>query len=155
MASNVPVRVSIPPITQPVIDKSTGFISEPWYMFLDQLRNRTGGDVDNIDSAGSTAQEAKDEAQKAAEYEIVAGVGLEGGGKISEGVTIDAKQQSGWVASTGTGDRTTPYAKYVPATIGAVYSQTEIQGVVNALAALSARYVALEAAVFANEGIKA
>lgn len=151
---SIPVDVTLPPIDQPLFDRASGFITEPWYRFFETLRDRSGGDIDAVDAnkvatsqVGDKVDETNEQVAQLKENEVIAGRGLEGGGTLAAGVRIDAKQQAGWVLSTGAGDRVTPYVQY------ASPAQAELQAVSVALAALSARYVALEAAVYANEGI--
>ena len=165
--TSIPVIATIPPISQPVFDRQTGLMTDPWYRFLESMRNRTGGDVDLVDGTKVAASVADDKAVSAdekavaaqedldglKENEVEAGIGLEGGGQIGGGIRIDALQQVGWVQSTGAGDYTTPYAQYTAGTANAAYVQADFQAVMDALAALSARYVALEAAMFLNEGL--
>jgi len=165
--ASIPVEVTLPPINQPLFDKATGLVTEPWYRYFESSRNRSGGDTDLVDGtkvaasvaddkavdADDKAQAAQDDLDAVKENEIVAGIGLEGGGQIGGGITIDALQQVGWVASTGAGDAVTPYTQYVAPTFAAPPTMAEAQALADALEALSARYVALEASQFANESI--
>lgn len=165
--NSVPVEVTLPPINQPVFDKATGLVTDPWYRYFEAARNRSGGDVDQVDGSKVAASVADDKAVTAdgkamgaqadvdalSDNGITAGIGLEGGGAIGGDITIDALQQTGWVISTGTGDPVTPYAPYSAPVISNPPTQAEVQGVADALEALSARYVALEQSIAANEGI--
>lgn len=165
--SSVPVEVTLPPINQPLFDKATGLVTDPWYRYFESARNRSGGDIDLVDGtkvaasvaddkavdADEKAQAAQDDLDAVKENEIVAGIGLEGGGQVGGGITIDAKQQVGWVISTGTGDPVTPYSPYVAPTFAAPPTMAEAQALADALEALSLRYVALEQSIAANEGI--
>lgn len=154
------VLTTIPPINQPVFDRATMLMTEPWYRFLETLRDRTGGDVDAVEGAnvsaaqaGASAAQANDDVADLRTNMVIAGRGLEGGGAIGDGVRIDALQDDGWVASTGTGDKASPFAPYPAVTASATYDQVQVQALMNALRALSLRYVALEAAMFANESL--
>lgn len=157
---SVPVAVTLPRIDQPLFDRASGLVTEPWYRYFESTRNRIGGDTDLVDGTKVAASVADDKAQEANEdvadlrtNEVVAGNGLEGGGAIGDGVRIDAKQDDGWVPSTGAGDKTTPYAVPAPFTVSNPPTQAEVQAIATALLALSARYVALEAALLANESL--
>jgi len=172
--SSVPVEVTLPPINQPLFDKATGLVTDPWYRYFESARNRSGGDIDLVDGTKVAASVADDKAVTAdekavtadgkaegaqadvdalAENEIIAGIGLEGGGAVGGDITIDAKQQVGWVISTGTGDPVTPYSPYVAPTFAAPPTMADAQALADALEALSLRYVALEQSIAANEGI--
>jgi len=165
--ASIPVEVTLPPISLPVIDKTTGLINEPWYRFFESARNRSGGDVDLVDgtkvaasvaddkavTADDKAQAAQDDLDAVKENEVVAGIGLEGGGQIGGGITIDALQQVGWVPSTGGGDPVTPYALPGAFTVSNPPTQAEVQALATAHIALAARYIALEESMFLNESI--
>lgn len=157
---SIPVTVTLPRIDIPLIDRSTGFVTEPWYRFLESMHSRTGGDADLVDGTKVAASVADDKAVDAKEdvaslrgNTVVAGNGLTGGGEIGQGVQIDALKNEGWTPSSGAGDKSTAYAQYVAATAAATYNQAAFQAVIDELAKLSARYVALEAALFANEAL--
>lgn len=61
------VEVSLPPINQPIIDRATGLVTEPWYRYFETIRNRTGGDVDLVEGASSLATSAEGKATTASE----------------------------------------------------------------------------------------
>jgi len=165
--ASIPVEVTLPPINQPLFDKATGLVTEPWYRYFESSRNRSGGDTDLVDGtkvaasvadekavdADGKAQAAQDDLDGLKENEIVAGIGLEGGGQIGGGITIDALQQVGWIASTGAGDPVTPYALPGAFTVSNPPTQAEVQAIAAAHIALAARYIALEQAMFLNESI--
>lgn len=157
---SIPVPVTLPPINQPLFDRATGLVTDPWYRYFESSLNRTGGDVDLVDGTKVAASVADDKAQEANEdvadlrtNEVVAGNGLEGGGAIGDGVRIDAKQDEGWTPSTGVGDKVTAYATPLPFTVSNPPTQAEVEAIGTALLALSERYVALELALLANESI--
>ena len=164
---SIPVEVTLPPINQPMFDKVTGLVTDPWYRYFESARNRSGGDVDLVDGSKVAASVADDKAVTADEKavvaqtdidgvklnEITAGIGLEGGGVIGGDILIDALQQTGWVMSTGTGDAVTPYATPASFTVSNPPTQAEVQAIATALIALAKRYVALERAIRDNEGI--
>ena len=147
------VLTTIPPINQPVFDRTSMLMTEPWYRFLETLRDRTGGDVDAVEGANQSASQANDDVADLRANAIIAGRGLEGGGASGDGVRIDALQDDGWTASTGAGDKASPFAPYPVVTASATYDPVQVQDLMAALRALSLRYVALEAAMFANESI--
>ena len=156
----VSVPVTLPRMDAPVVDRKTGMVTDEWYRYFESLRERTGGDEDAVDgnAVNVAAVEDKTDAvqQEVTELksnEIIAGRGLEGGGVISDGVEINAKQDDGWVASTGAGDKVTPYAQYTAVPASAAYVQAEATATRTAVAALSARYVALEEALFGTEAL--
>lgn len=158
MAAQVPV--SIPRMDLPVVDPKTGMVNQEWYSFFEAMRDRTGGDDDLVGEAGSTAAQAQETAQKAdeavakIEKEVIkAGRGLEGGGPVGEGVELRAKTSKGWVPSTGTADKTTPYVSHTPIVGEPVYDPAQITALSSDLAALSRRYVALESGLRTTEAL--
>lgn len=148
-----PVTVTLPRITDPVVDPKTGMVNEGWYRYFETLLARTGGDVDAIEGAATGIAETQEQVAQLQENTITAGRGLEGGGLITDGVELRTKQDGGWVASTGAGNKVTPYVQYVAVAASAAYVQAEATATRTAVAALSARYVALEKALIATEAL--
>lgn len=143
----VPQDVPLPGINQPMVDKVTGLASKAWYMFFETMRTRSGGDLDKVNDA-FTGLDAKVNATT----QVIAGNGLSGGGNLSANVTIAALEDVGWTASTGTPAKGA-YAAYAGQTVSVGYVQAEAQTTDNAVKALAARVIALEAALRANGGI--
>lgn len=157
---SVQVPVSLPRMDLPVVDPKTGMISQEWYTFFESMRDRTGGDEDAVDGAAvtandaaSSAQEANDDIADLRENAVVAGRGLEGGGQIGDGVRLDAKTDAGWVASTGTADKTTPFAVPAPITGAVAYTPSQITALSSDLTALGKRYRAMEDALLKTEAL--
>lgn len=154
------VPVALPRADLPVVDPKTGEINMEWYAFFEALRDRTGGDDDAVDGAGKSAAQANDgvkqvnqDVEVLKEGEIVAGRGLEGGGTVGEGARIDAKSDDGWVFSTGTGDKSTPYSPPSTMTGNATYDPSQITTISSELSNLSKRYVAMEQALRSTEAL--
>ena len=51
MVAPTPVKVTLPPINIPVIDRSTGLMTTQWYRWYESIQNRTGGSADNVSNA--------------------------------------------------------------------------------------------------------
>lgn len=62
-----PVEVTLPPINQPLFDKATGLVTEPWYRYFESSRDRTGGDIDLVAGTAGAAEEAVGTANEAAQ----------------------------------------------------------------------------------------
>lgn len=157
---SVAVPVSLPRMDLPVVDPKSGLVNEEWYRYFDSLRERTGGDMDAVDGNSVYTSEVDDktnavqqEVTDLKENEVIAGRGLEGGGKISDGIEIQAKQDGGWTPSTGAGDKVAPYTQYTYTSASVAYAQAEANAVRQALADLSARFVALEKGLTLTEAI--
>lgn len=148
------IRANLPPINVPIIDPATRLMNEGWYKFLEDIWRRTGGEIDAVATAANQSAQNSEDIVEVRAYQVTAGSGLLGGGPISEGVSLSAKSDDDWTFSTGAGDKTTPYSVPAAFTVSNPPTQGEVQAIGAALVALSARYVALEAALAANEAIK-
>lgn len=139
--------VPLPAIQIPVIDRGTGLCDTRWYRYFEQMRERTGGDVDQVDA---NTNDIEDKADKTTA--INAGNGLDGGGTLGANITIDGKKNTGWTGSTGTPNKGV-YATYAGHTASAGYVQAEAQATDDAVKAASQRIKAIEDALRANEAI--
>lgn len=135
----------MPSWQEPVLDGKR--FAKAWYVLLETLRIRSGGDGDKANTA-LTGLDVKVDATT----QVIAGSGLTGGGALTGNVTLVAKQNTGWTASTGTPAKGA-YAVYVGQTVSAGYVQAEAQATDNAIKALAQRVKALEDAMRANQGI--
>jgi hypothetical protein len=74
--------VSTPPFSVPLTD-TQGYVSRAWQPVLQALFARTGGNFDKVEAAYTTAQQAVP-----ATAEVVAGAGLQGGGRVGPNVGL-------------------------------------------------------------------
>lgn len=166
VAQNIPQQVAFPSITTPAIDRQSGLLTKVWYMFLETLHTRSGGDIDKVNDAFVGL-----DGKVNTTTQVIAGDSLTGGGTLDADITldfdaaaaagnglsgaagvIDALQDTGWTASTGTPAKGA-YAAYAGQTVSAAYVQAEAQATDDAVKALAARVIALEAALRANGAI--
>jgi hypothetical protein len=141
------VAVSLPSIDTPMIDRRTGMMTDEWYRWFEDMQRRTGGDIDAINASADqiTLKANKD-------ITINVGHGLEGGGDLNNNVEIAAKQDAGWTAGTGVGNKGA-YAEYTGQTTSVGYVQAEAQATDDAVKAVSARLTSIEGALRNNEAI--
>jgi hypothetical protein len=74
--------VSNPPFSSPLTD-SKGLVTRAWLPVLQALFNRTGGKFDKVEAAFTAAQAAAP-----GTAEVVAGAGLQGGGKVAPNAAV-------------------------------------------------------------------
>lgn len=142
------VKVVLPPINKPIIDRKTGLCDPEWYRFFESARNRMGGDTDQVEGNSETITTKANSS-----LTIEVGLGLVGGGNLEgDTVTIDAKQDLGWTVGTGTPNKGA-YVAYAGQAISALYTQAEVQALDNATRDNAARILAIEQALEANDGI--
>lgn len=141
-------NVALPAINIPLIDKTTGLMSDEWYQFFEsQIADTVSDSQDKIDE--NTSQ-ISDKLNK--DTEVTAGNGLSGGGPLEGGITIDALQDTGWTVGTGTASRGA-YATYTGQTISAVYTPSEAQTTDDAVRDVSRRLRGIETALRNNGSI--
>lgn len=137
---SIPVEVTLPPISQPLFDKTSGLVTEPWYRYFEATRNRTGGDVDLVDDTKVAASVADDNAgiadQKAVNADQKAG--------IADGKAVEAQEG---VDSLNLALATTDAEQYEQGLVIAEH-EGRLDGHDTELADHEARIAALEAAVF-------
>jgi len=140
VARSIPVEVTLPPISQPLFDKATGLVTEPWYRYFEATRNRTGGDIDMVDGTKVAASVADDKAVTADEKAVVAD---------EKAVTADGKAEEAQegVDSLNLALADTDAEQHEQGLVIADH-ETRLDGHDTTLADHEARIAALEAAVF-------
>lgn len=143
--NKTPQSVPMPSWQEPVLDGKR--FAKAWYVLLETMRIRSGGDGDKANTA-LTGLDAKVDATT----EIFAGNGLTGGGPLTGNVTLNARKDTGWTASTGAAAKGA-YAVYPGQTVGAGYVQAQAQATDDGIKVLAQRVKALEDALRANQSI--
>jgi hypothetical protein len=149
----VKINFVLPDISEPVIDRRTGLMDEGWYRFFEEFVRQQDIATGTIDTNVTTIGDVQTALAEIVAIDIVAGNGLDGGGLLDGGpVTLDAKQDTGWTAGTGTPSKGA-FAAYAGQTVSVGYVQAEAQSTDDAVKATARRVLALEEALRANEAI--
>lgn len=150
---SVALNIGIPDISDPVIDRSTGYMTAAWYRFFEEFARQAGVATETIDTNVNTIGEVQTALAGITAINIVAGNGLDGGGLLDGGpVQLDAKQDTGWTVGTGAASKGA-FAAYAGTAVSGVYVQAEAQATDDAVKAASQRLLAVEEALRANEAI--
>lgn len=136
-----PVLASLPDASIPLV--GAGFtVNEQWHRFFQAMYVRSGGSVDKTAAL--------------ANIPIGTGKGLTGGAALGEGPNLALDQDTGWNLPDNPSNvlpLKTEYTVYAGQTFGSSYDQTVAQNNDDAVAALTARVLALENAMRNNGSI--